>query len=76
MRERLLTLPEAAEILNVSMSQMRALVTSGELPGVQIGGRRVWRVEPADLDAYIDGAKQRTAERVRTDPRAVDFGEE
>jgi excisionase family DNA binding protein len=71
MREPLHTLPEAAEILNVSMSQIYALVRSGELPGMQVGGRLQWRVDPADLDAYIKEAKARTAQRIAQDPRSL-----
>ncbi|GAA4923816.1 helix-turn-helix domain-containing protein [Nesterenkonia rhizosphaerae] len=47
------TLPEVAEQLNISMSQMRALIKSGDIEGIQIGGRGQWRVEEAKLDEYI-----------------------
>ena len=36
---RFLTLSDVAEELQVSLSQVRALVRSGELPAIQIGGR-------------------------------------
>lgn len=51
---RFLTLPDVAEALNISMSQTRALITRGDLEGIQIGGRGQWRVEEAKLDEYID----------------------
>jgi excisionase family DNA binding protein len=64
---RFLRLTDVAEILNVSESQARALVTSGELPGIQIGGRRQWRVERSVLEAYIqeryDNARRTTKEQ-------------
>lgn len=48
------TLPEVAEQLNISMSQMRALIRNGDIEGIQIGGRHQWRVEEAKLDEYIE----------------------
>lgn len=51
---KFLTLPDVAEALNISMSQTRALIRSGDIEGIQIGGRGQWRVEEAKLDEYID----------------------
>lgn len=51
---RFYTLPEVAEQLNISISQMRALIRAGDIEGIQIGGRSQWRVEDAKLDEYID----------------------
>lgn len=51
---RFLTLPDVAEALNISMSQTRALIRSGDLEGIQIGGRGQWRVEESKLDEYIN----------------------
>lgn len=59
--ERFLTLTDVAEILNISASQTYALVRSGELQGIQIGGRGQWRVERSMLESYIEKAYQRTA---------------
>src|SRR6478609_8551217 len=59
--DRFLTLADVAEILNISTSQAYALVRSGELVGIQIGGRNGWRVERARLEAYIEQAYQRSA---------------
>jgi excisionase family DNA binding protein len=50
-----------AEILNISASQTYALVRSGDLKGIQIGGRNQWRVERIKLEEYIDEAYRRTA---------------
>lgn len=62
--ERFLTLTDVAEILNVSTSQATALVRSGDLLGIQIGGRNQWRVERSKLEEYIEAGYQRTAELV------------
>jgi excisionase family DNA binding protein len=59
--DRFLTLADVAEILNISASQTYALVRSGDLQGIQIGGRNQWRVERSKLEEYIDQAYQRTA---------------
>lgn len=48
------TLADVAEILNVTVRQVYALVRSGELRGIQIGGRNQWRVERDQLEAYIE----------------------
>ena len=51
---RFLTLADTAEILNVSASQAYALLRSGELPAIKIGGHGHWRIERSVLEAYID----------------------
>ena len=50
---RFLTLADVAEILATSTSQVYALVRSGELRGIQIGGRGQWRVETVELEKFI-----------------------
>src|SRR5215204_5753624 len=42
---RFYTLEDVATILNVRVAQVYALVRSGELPAVKLGGRGVWRVD-------------------------------
>ncbi|GGL85930.1 helix-turn-helix domain-containing protein [Nakamurella endophytica] len=59
--DRFLTLADVAEILNISTSQAYALVRSGDLAGIQIGGRNQWRVERVKLEEYIQEAYRRTA---------------
>ncbi|MDQ0735347.1 helix-turn-helix transcriptional regulator [Arthrobacter agilis] len=50
---RFMTLPDVAAELAVSQSQMYALVKSGDLPAIQVGGRGQWRVERVKLEEYI-----------------------
>ena len=59
--QRFLTLADVAEILNISASQTYALVRSGDLQGIQIGGRNQWRVERSKLEEYIEQAYRKTA---------------
>ncbi len=58
---RFLTLSDVAEILNISAHQAYTLVRTGDLPGIQIGGRGQWRVERVKLEGYITDAYERTA---------------
>jgi excisionase family DNA binding protein len=50
---RFLTLADVAEVLNVSATQAYALVRSGELPAIKIGGSGHWRIERDKLEDYI-----------------------
>ena len=61
---RFLTLPQVGEELNISASQTYALVRSGDLKGIQIGGRNQWRVERVMLEEYIAEAYRRTAQQL------------
>ncbi|OUM44673.1 helix-turn-helix domain-containing protein [Arthrobacter sedimenti] len=53
---RFLTLAQVAEELNTRHSTIRALIGSGELPAIQIGGRGQWRIERSRLEDYIAAA--------------------
>lgn len=71
---RFLTLADVAAVLNISDSQTYALVRSGELPAIKIGGRGQWRVERDQLESYIqrmyDQTKQFVAEHPFIDARS------
>lgn len=57
---RFLTLADTAEVLNISATHAYALVRSGELPAIKIGGRGQWRIERTVLEAYIEGKYEET----------------
>lgn len=61
---RFLTLSDVADELQVSLSQVRALVRSGELPAIQIGGRNQWRIERTRFEEYIDDRHSQTVEAI------------
>ncbi|MCO4253884.1 helix-turn-helix domain-containing protein [Pseudarthrobacter cellobiosi] len=63
-KHRFLTIEQAAEELNVSPNQIRALLKAGDLRAIQIGGRGLWRVAALDLERYIADAYRITAERI------------
>jgi excisionase family DNA binding protein len=65
---RFLRLSDVAEILNISAAQTYALVRSGELPAMKIGGRGQWRVERDQLEQFIKRAHEQTKEFVATHP--------
>lgn len=54
MPKRFIHLSEVSEILDISSAQAYALVRSGELPAIKVGGRGQWRVEAAELENYIE----------------------
>ncbi len=66
MAPRFLTLADVSEILNISSTQAYALVRSGELPAIQVGGRGQWRVEASELEAYIQRGYKLTQEKVQS----------
>lgn len=68
--QRFLQLSEVSEILNISAAQAYALVRSGDLPAIKIGGRGQWRVEKDELESYI----QRMYAETKTFVAAHPFG--
>jgi len=69
--ERFLQLADVAEVLNISSSQTYALVRSGELPAIKIGGRGQWRERTA-LEAYITRCYEQTKAFVTSHPLGRD----
>jgi len=65
---RFLTLADVAAVLNISDSQTYALVRSGELPAIKIGGRGQWRVERDQLESYIKRMYDQTRQFVAEHP--------
>ena len=52
---RLLTLQDAADILNTSMKTLRRRIDASELPVIR--DERIVRVHPADLERYISARR-------------------
>src|SRR6478752_10842617 len=57
-----------SEILNISSAPDYALVRSGELPAIKIGGRGQWRVEATELESYIQRMYAETKSFVQAHP--------
>jgi len=66
--QRFLQLTEVSEVLNISSAQAYALVRSGELPAIKVGGRGQWRVETTELEAYIQRMYSETKQFVAAHP--------
>lgn len=54
--EKLLSIEDVAEILGLEYKSIYRLIRSGELPAARIG--RVYRVNKADLAAFLESQKQ------------------
>lgn len=51
---RLLSISEAAEMLNVHANTLRNWDKNGELPAIHVGPRKQRRYRKADIDAYLN----------------------
>ena len=65
---RFLTLEDVATYLSVSVPQVYALVRSGDLPAIKIGGRGVWRVDRQQLEAYVERLHEETSAWAKKHP--------
>ena len=68
LQPRYVTLEDVAIYLSVSVPQVYALVRSGALPAVKIGGRGIWRVDRHKLDEYLDRLEEDTREWAKAHP--------
>ena len=68
MGERLLKPAEVAEILQLSIGQIYALLKEGEIPSIRIG--KTVRVRREDLDQYL----QSKARRLNTEGKVSENG--
>jgi excisionase family DNA binding protein len=64
--KRFIPLTEVSEVLDISSAQAYALVRSGELPAIKVGGRGQWRVETTVLEEYIQRMYSQTREFVQS----------
>ena len=53
MSTRFLTIADVSEQLQLSSQAVRALIRSGDLPAIQVGARKLWRIEDQALEDYI-----------------------
>jgi excisionase family DNA binding protein len=64
--KRFIPLTEVSEVLDISSAQAYALVRSGELPAIKVGGRGQWRVETTVLEEYIQRMYSQTRQFVES----------
>lgn len=60
----LLEVAHAAHRMGVGQDYVRELLRAGTLKGVKLGRR--WRIDPVDLEAYIDRHRTGETDRRRT----------
>ncbi len=68
MAQRFIQLSDVSEVLNISSTQAYALVRSGELAAIKVGGRGQWRVETTELENYIQRMYSETKTFVAAHP--------
>jgi excisionase family DNA binding protein len=64
-RLRLLTLPEAAELLHVSTRTLQRMIRRNELPAFKVGGQ--WRVRESQLTRWVHGREKSSDVPVKGD---------
>jgi excisionase family DNA binding protein len=53
-QERMLTLKQVAERLQVSLASVRRWVQEGDLRGVNLRGKAGWRITERELQDFLD----------------------
>lgn len=76
MAKRFIQLSEVSEVLDISSAQAYALVRSGDLPAIKVGGRGQWRVEVTELENYIQRMYNDTKTFVSAHPFGAGPGED
>lgn len=71
MPPRFVPLSDVAETLSISASQAYALVRSGDLRAIKVGGRGQWRVETSELEDYIRRSYARTEQELAAEDAAA-----
>ena len=69
---RFLRIADVATELATSESQIYALLRTGELQGIQIGGRKQWRIERAKLEDWIAERYRQTQQQLADLPESLD----
>ncbi|KRE62316.1 helix-turn-helix domain-containing protein [Nostocoides sp. Soil756] len=74
MARRFIPLTEVSEILDISAAQAYALVRTGDLPAIKVGGRGQWRVETSELENYIQRMYAETRDQLARQPGSLAEG--
>jgi excisionase family DNA binding protein len=61
---RFIDVDAVAKELAISRAQVYSLLRGGDLPAIQVGPKRVWRIERAKLEEYIERQYQATREAI------------
>ena len=71
---RFLSVKDVADELAITETAVYTLLKTGEVPAIQVGPKRVWRIERAKLEEYIEA--RYAAARKAIERGDVDAGEE
>jgi excisionase family DNA binding protein len=63
---RCLTVPQVAEELATSEIQVVSMLRRGDIRAIKLGGRGQWRIERAELEAYIQRQYEETEKALRS----------
>ena len=69
---RFLRIQDVALELATSDAQVYALLRSGELRGIQIGGRKQWRIGRSKLEEWIEGRYRQTRQNLAGLPDSLE----
>ncbi|RPF21719.1 helix-turn-helix domain-containing protein [Myceligenerans xiligouense] len=64
-QSRFMTLTDVCKTLDVSSAIVYGLLRSGELPGIQVGPKKVWRIERSRFEEYIAAQYAQVRERIQ-----------
>ncbi|WP_402464386.1 helix-turn-helix transcriptional regulator [Isoptericola aurantiacus] len=62
--KRFLDLKQVSDELAVTKAQVYTILKNGDLPAIQVGPKRVWRIERVKLEEYIERQYAATREAV------------
>nr|WP_300339333.1 helix-turn-helix domain-containing protein [Actinomyces sp.] len=62
-----LTIADVAERLQLSTQAVRALILSGDLPAIQVGARKLWRIPEDAFDEYVERQLASTRQMVASE---------
>ena len=65
---RFMRLEDVADELALSPGATRQLLLTGELRGIKVGGRGIWRVERSEFEAFIQRQYAATKESIEAEP--------
>ncbi|HET9649088.1 MAG TPA: helix-turn-helix domain-containing protein [Microlunatus sp.] len=69
---RFLKIEDVALELATSNSQIYAVLRTGELQGIQIGGRKQWRIERSKLEEWIQARYRATQQGLAALPESLE----
>ncbi len=62
--DKLMTVEQVADRLQVNEQTVRRWLREGELMGVPFGGRTGWRVSEEDLQAFLDRQREKATKKL------------